>query len=94
MKTKKFKINVFFLIIFFLIFTIKFDFFLNIYVILKNNSEARMISNYGYCFPKGYGFIQEVNSKYNLNDYNIDPPTLMFIGIDDIIKIEYFISAN
>ena len=30
----------------------------------------------------------------NLNDYNIDPPTLMFIGIDDIIKIEYFISAN
>ena len=72
MKTKKFKINVFFLIIFFLIFTIKFDFFLNIYVILKNNSEARMISNYGYCFPRGYGFIQEVNSKYNLNDYNIN----------------------
>jgi len=30
----------------------------------------------------------------NLNDYNIDPPTLMFIRIDDIIKIEYFISAN
>jgi len=30
----------------------------------------------------------------NLNDYNIDPPTLMFIRIDDIIKIEYSISAN
>ena len=30
----------------------------------------------------------------NLNDYNIDPPTLMFIRINDIIKIEYFISAN
>ena len=72
MKTKKFKINVFFLIIFFLIFTIKFDFFLNIYIILKNNNDARMISNYGYCYPKGYGFIQEMSSKYNLNDYNIN----------------------
>ena len=72
MKTKKFKINVFFLIIFFLIFTIKFDFFLNIYIILKNNNDARMISNYGYCYPRGYGFIQEMNSKYNLNDYNIN----------------------
>ena len=30
----------------------------------------------------------------NLNDYNVDPPTLMLIRIDDIIKIEYFISAN
>ena len=30
----------------------------------------------------------------NLNDYNVDSPTLMLIRIDDIIKIEYFISAN
>ena len=72
MKLKKFKVNVFFFIILFLIFTIKFDFFLNIYIILKNNNDARMISNYGYCYPKGYGFIQEMSSKYNLKDYNIN----------------------
>ena len=72
MKLKKFKVNVFFFVILFLIFTIKFDFFLNIYIILKNNNDARMISNYGYCYPRGYGFIQEMNSKYNLNDYNIN----------------------
>lgn len=72
MKSKNFKINVFFFIILFLIFTIKFDFFLNIYVILKNNTEARMVSNYGYCYPRGYGFIKEMNSKYSLNNYNIN----------------------
>ena len=72
MKLKKFKVNVFFFIILFLIFTIKFDFFLNIYIILKNNNDARMISNYGYCYPRGYGFIQEMNSKYNLKNYNIN----------------------
>ena len=72
MKLKKFKVNVFFFIILFLIFTIKFDFFLNIYIILKNNNDARMISNYGYCYPSAYGFIQEMSSKYNLKDYNIN----------------------
>ena len=30
----------------------------------------------------------------NLKDFNIETPTLMLIKIDDIIKIEYFISIN
>ena len=89
MKLKKLKVNVFFFIILFLIFTIKFDFFLNIYVILKNNSEARMISNYGYCFPRGYGFIQEVNSKYNLNDYNINTNNKMNLPSSNIFNFSF-----
>ena len=77
--------NVFFFIVLFLIFTIKFDFFLNIYTILKNNNDARMISNYGYCYPRAYGFIQEMSSKYNLNDYNINTKNKM-----DLHSSDYF----
>jgi hypothetical protein len=89
MKLKKLKVNVFFFIILFLIFTIKFDFFLNIYIILKNNNDARMISNYGYCYPKGYGFIQEMSSKYNLNDYNINTNNKMDLHSSDIFNFSF-----
>ena len=61
-----------FLILFFLIFSIKFNFFLNTYIILKNKIDTRMVSTYGYCYPLGYGFINEVYLKHNLNDYNIN----------------------
>jgi len=81
--------NVFFFIILFLIFTIKFDFFLNIYIILKNNSDARMISNYGYCYPKGYGFIQEMSSKYNLKDYNINTNNKMNLPSSNIFNFSF-----
>ena len=89
MKLKKFKVNVFFFIILFLIFTIKFDFFLNIYIILKNNNDARMISNYGYCYPKGYGFIQEMSSKYNLKDYNINTNNKMNLPTSNIFNFSF-----
>ena len=89
MKLKKFKVNVFFFIILFLIFTIKFDFFLNIYIILKNNNDARMISNYGYCYPKGYGFIQEMRSKYNLKDYNINTNNKMNLPTSNIFNFSF-----
>ena len=72
MKKNKKKINLFFFIIFFLIFSIKFDFFLNIYLILKNNAETRLVSSYGYCHPLGYGFIKEMDKKYKLSNYNIN----------------------
>ena len=72
MKKNKKKINLFFFIIFFLILSIRFDFFLNIYHILRNSSEARLVSSYGYCNPLGYGFIKEMNKKHNLNNYNIN----------------------
>ena len=89
MKLKKFKVNVFFFIVLFLIFTIKFDFFLNIYIILKNNNDARMISNYGYCYPRGYGFIQEMNSKYNLKDYNINTNNKTELQSSNIFKFSF-----
>ena len=89
MKLKKFKVNVFFFVILFLIFTIKFDFFLNIYIILKNNNGARMISNYGYCYPKGYGFIQEMSSKYNLKDYNINTNNKMILPSSNIFNFSF-----
>ena len=89
MKIKKFKMNIFFFIILFLIFTIKFDFFLNIYIILKNNNDARMISNYGYCYPKGYGFIQEMSSKYNLKDYNINTKNKTELQSSNIFKFSF-----
>ena len=72
MKTNKKKISLFFFLILILIFSIKFNFFLNIYVILKNDSEARLVSNYGYCNPLGYGFIKEMNEKYELKYNNIN----------------------
>ena len=89
MKLKKFKVNIFFFIILFLIFTIKFNFFLNIYIILKNNNDARMISNYGYCYPKGYGFIQEISSKYNLKDYNINTNNKMNLPTSNIFNFSF-----
>ena len=89
MKLKKLKVNVFFFIVLFLIFTIKFDFFLNIYIILKNNNDARMISNYGYCYPRGYGFIQEMSSKYNLKDYNINTNNKTELQNSNIFKFSF-----
>ena len=89
MSLKKFKINIFFFIIIFLIFIIKFNFFTNIYTILINNNNARMISNYGYCYPKGYGFIQEMNSKYNLKDYNINTSNKMNLPTSNIFKFSF-----
>ena len=66
---KKFKINIFFFILLFLVFANKFDFFLNTYIILKNNAHTRLIDNYGYCNPQAYGFIKDVYNKYNLHKY-------------------------
>jgi len=40
------------------------------------------------------GFAAKGSFNINLKDYNVDPPTLMFITINDIIKIEYFIRVN
>ena len=40
------------------------------------------------------GFVANGSFNINLKDFNIETPTLMLIKIDDIIKIEYFISIN
>ena len=57
----------------FLILSIKFNFFYNIYLILIKDPHSRMINNYGYCYPMGYGFIKKVSKKYKIsgNDINV-----------------------
>ncbi len=52
------------LIIFF--FVIHFKFFENTYIVLKNDLEQRLISNYGYCEKNSYGFIKFIEKKYKL----------------------------
>ena len=89
MKINKKKINSFFFLILILIFSIKFNFFLNIYVILKNSSETRLVSNYGYCNPLGYGFIKEMNEKYDLNYYNINTRNRIISPSSNIFNFSY-----
>ena len=48
-----------------------------------------MISNYGYCYPKGYGFIQEMSSKYNLKDYYINTNNKMERQSSNIFKFRF-----
>ena len=64
--------NIIFGFLIFLVFCIKFNFFLNIYVVYKNNIHNRLLSNYGFCYPMGYGFIKELKDKYNLNNTSIN----------------------
>ena len=45
-----------------------------------NKIETRMVSTYGYCYPLGYGFINEVYLKHDLNDYNLSL-IFLFTGI-------------
>ena len=55
-----------------LMFSIFFKFFENGYIILKNNYDARLIKNYGYCEKSSYGFIKYIYDKYNFkNNINI-----------------------
>ncbi len=88
-KSNKQKQNLLFLILFLLIFSIKFQFFLNIYIILKNKIETRMISTYGYCYPLGYGFINEIYSKYDLNDYNLNINNKNIAPTSNIFKFSF-----
>lgn len=61
------------LLIFIIIF---FQFFLNVYLILKTNYKDRLIHNYGYCEKTSYGFITYIDKKYslkkNIHIYNDD----------------------
>ena len=66
------KNNFFLLFIIFLVFSVKFSFFLNIYIVTKNNAINRLTENYGYCYPMGFGFIHKIKKKYNLINENIE----------------------
>ena len=88
-KSNKQKQNLLFIILFLLILSIKFQFFLNIYIILKNKIETRMVSTYGYCYPFGYGFINEVYLKHDLNDYNLNTNNKNIFPTSNIFKFSF-----
>ena len=81
MRTKKIKKNnanlfTIYIIIFILIFFFlkSQNFFLNVYLLLKNNLTQRMISKYGDCDKQGYGFIRKIylekKTDNNIKVYN------------------------
>ena len=88
-KSNKQKQNLLFLILFLLILSIKFQFFLNIYTVLKNKIETRMVSTYGYCYPLGYGFIKHVYAKHNLEEYNINTNNKNIVPTSSIFKFSF-----
>jgi len=67
MKLFLLKKNIYYLalIIFFLF---VYNFFLNIYIVVKNNYESRMIKYGGYCDFQGYGFVRSIYKNYQLNE--------------------------
>ena len=76
-----------------LIFVVQFyDGFLNIYIILKNNYEERMIRHGGYCEKQAYGFTYHINKKYkNLSELNI--PVINFF-LEFPTTAGYFFDTN
>jgi len=44
------------------------NFFFNIYNIINQNLEKRLIKVYGNCDKHGYGFISEIYSKYSIKE--------------------------
>lgn len=43
-----------------------FNFFLNSYLIIKNDFNKRMILNHGYCDKEGYGYVKDTLRKYKI----------------------------
>ena len=64
------KLNQIYLYIFvILLFTIIINnFFLNTFILIKNNYEKRMINVYGYCDKQGYGFLSDVKKIINIEE--------------------------
>lgn len=72
-KLKKINKNIILLIsIIFIIFAIKFNFFYNTYLVIKKDAHTRMLDSYGYCYPMGYGFIKDIERKYDVKDESIE----------------------
>ena len=65
------KLNFYIIIVFLIIiFLIKLDFFKNLYFLVNNNYEKRMIKTYGDCGKDSYGFLKKIKKKYN---FKINP---------------------
>jgi hypothetical protein len=108
MRTKKItKISANFFIIYTIIFflTIFFlksqNFFLNIYLLMKNNLANRMISKYGDCSKQGYGFIHKIylkkKTENNIKVYNKEnypSSNFFFYNSNKILSNKYLILIN
>jgi len=108
MRTKKIKkksANLFIIysIIFFLIisFLKSQNFFLNVYLLLKNNLTQRMISKYGDCAKQGYGFIRKIylekktdNNIKVYNKENYPSSNFFFYNSNKILSNKYLILIN
>jgi hypothetical protein len=108
MRTKKItKISAKFFIIYTIIFflTIFFlksqNFFLNIYLLMKNNLANRMISKYGDCSKQGYGFIHKIylkkETENNIKVYNKEnypSSNFFFYNSNKILSNKYLILIN
>jgi hypothetical protein len=104
-KIKKISANFFIIytIIFFLtIFFLKSqNFFLNIYLLMKNNLTNRMISKYGDCANQGYGFIHKIylkkKTENNIKVYNKEnypSSNFFFYNSNKILSNKYLILIN
>jgi hypothetical protein len=107
MKTKKIKKNsanllIIYTIILLIIFFLKSqNFFLNVYLLLKNDLTQRMISKYGDCTKQGYGFIRKIYLKKktdnNIKVYNKEnypSSNFFFYNSNKILSNKYLILIN
>jgi hypothetical protein len=61
------KINKNFFFILFILFVLHYlNFFLNIFIVYKNNYTERMIKSSGFCDGEGYGFIKNMLQKHKI----------------------------
>ena len=55
-----------------LILSIKFNFFLNLYLVLIKSADSRMIQSYGHCYPMKYGYIKKIIKEKKISQININ----------------------
>jgi len=76
--------NLLILLIIVLFISVSNNYFLNSYILLKNNYHKRMIFNHGNCEKEGYGFAKSILDKYdfkhNIYSINGNPSTYPSIG--------------
>ena len=69
---KKYKNRIIFTFIILLVLMVKLNFFSNFYLLLTKDPNARMLSNYGYCYPMGYGYINDIINKFEIDSNKVN----------------------
>lgn len=86
--------------IFFIFVVQYYDGFLNIYILLRNNYEERMVKHGGFCEKQAYGFIKYINHKYKkivelnipvINFLDFPPATGYFYDTKNKVTNNYLI---